>query len=302
MTKRTQAHLLLLATVLVWGATFTLVKSALAHASPLLFNLLRMALATLALVALNHRHLRSVTRAQLAGGALAGLFLALGYQFQTLGLARTSAAKSAFITGLVVIFVPALTLIPGVRPPGSRRAGPAAVTGAFAAFLGLFLLTTPAGTGFANLFTSIGSGDLFTLVCAVAFAAHLLTLARVSRQMTSGLLATLQIGFATLAMLFTLPFEHPHVAFTPTVLLALTICSLLGTAAAFTIQSFAQSILPATHTAVLLTLEPVFAWLTSLLILHERLDHRALAGAGLILAGIAIVELLPSAKSTEIPA
>ena len=302
MPQRRLAYLLLLATVLVWGATFTLVKSALADASPLLFNLMRMALATVALAIINHRHLRTVSRKQLGAGLLAGVFLAIGYQFQTLGLTRTSAAKSAFITGLVVVFVPALTLIRAFRPAGSARPGTNAGLGAILAFAGLFLITTPAGTRLGNLTSSIGRGDLLTLVCAVAFAAHLLTLARFSKGMPAGLLATLQIGFASLTMLCTLPFERPHALFTPRLLLTLAVCSLLATAAAFTIQSFAQQVLPPTHTVVLLTLEPVFAWLTSLLLLHEVLGRRALGGAGLILLGICVIELLPAANATEIPA
>jgi drug/metabolite transporter (DMT)-like permease len=302
MPKRRLAYLLLLSTVLVWGATFTLVKSALADASPLLFNLMRMALATVALALVNHRHLRSVSREQMQAGLLAGVFLAVGYQLQTLGLTHTSPAKSAFITGLVVVFVPAFTLVPAFRPAGSARPGINAALGAMLAFAGLFLITTRAGTRLGNLATSIGPGDLLTLLCAVAFAAHMITLARYSKGVAAGLLATLQIGFATLTMLFTLPFEHTHALFTPRLLMTLAVCSLLATAAAFTIQSFAQQVLPPTHTVVLLTLEPVFAWLTSLLVLHEALGRRALIGAGLILAGIAVIELLPAANATEIPA
>jgi drug/metabolite transporter (DMT)-like permease len=302
MPQRTQAQLLLLATVLIWGATFTLVKSALADATPLLFNLLRFALATVALAVINRAHLRRITRPQWRAGALAGIFLAAGYQFQTLGLARTTPAKSAFITGLVIVFVPALTLIPALRPAGTQRPGPASALGAILAFAGLLLLTTPAGTHLAQIFLSIGLGDLLTLLCAICFAGHLLTLARVSRGMPSGPLATLQIAFATLAMLFTIPFEHPHANFTPRLILTLIICSLLATAAAFTIQSFAQRVLPPTHTVLLLTLEPVFAWLTSLLFLGEILGRRSLLGAALILAGIVVIELLPNANSTEIPA
>ena len=302
MSRKTLAYLLLLGTVLVWGATFTLVKSALADASPLLFNLLRMALATVVLAIVNHRQLRGVTRGHLKAGALAGLFLGLGYQFQTAGLARTSAAKSAFITGMVVVFVPLLTLVPAFRPTGGKRPAPAAAVGALCAFAGLFLITTPAGTGIANLATEIGAGDLLTLGCALAFAAHLLTLARFSPGMSSGVLATLQIAFASVTMLITLPLEHPHAIVTTRLLLALAICSVFATAAAFTIQSFAQQVLPPTHTVVILTLEPVFAWLTALLVLHESLSRRSLAGAALILAGIALVELLPSSNSTEIPA
>jgi len=78
--------------------------------------------------------------------------------------------------------------------------------------------------------------------------------------------------------------------------IALTVTSLLATAAAFTIQSWAQQHLPPTHTALLLSLEPVFAWITSFLFLGERLEARSLTGAGLIFAGILIIEMLPTAS------
>ena len=84
---------------------------------------------------------------------------------------------------------------------------------------------------------------------------------------------------------------------------ALIICAVIATAAAFTIQSYAQQHLPPAHTVVLLTLEPVFAWLTGLVILHENLGRRALVGAALILLGIAIIEFTPHRPTTtEIPA
>lgn len=300
--RRTLAHLLLLATVVVWGATFVLVKTALSDSTPLLFNFLRMALATLALLLINRRQLRSITLSQLRAGAMAGLFLAAGYQLQTVGLTLTSASKSAFLTGMVVVFVPALTLVPALRPHHTTRPGAASAIGASFAFGGVILLTTPADTTLPSLFSSMGRGDLLTLLCALAFAAHLLTLARVSRGIPAGVLATLQVGFCTLAMLVTLPLEHAHVAYTPRLLLALAVCSLFATAAAFTIQSFAQQILPPTHTVVLLTLEPVFAWLTAVAVLHEVMGGRALMGATLILTGIGITELLPSAHTSEIPA
>ena len=302
LSKSALAHILLLATAFVWGATFVLVKSALGDASPLLFNLLRMAIATAALVVINHRQLRAVTRPQLLAGAAAGLFLAAGYQFQALGLDRTTPTKSAFITGLVVVFVPILTLIPVLRPASTTRPGIASAAGAILAFAGLIFLTTPPGTTPANIFTTIGIGDILTLACAIAFAAHLLTLSHASKAMSPGLLGTLQIAFAAAFMLLTAPLQHPHFVLTPRLVITLFITAILGTAAAFTIQSFAQQVLPPTHTVILLTLEPVFAWLTSLIFLHEILGRRALLGAALILAGLAIIELLPGANATEIPA
>ena len=289
------AHILLLAVVAVWGVTFVLIKDALQDASPLLFNLLRMTLAFIALAIINHRQLRQVTRAALVSGIIVGLFLAAGYQFQTAGLARTTAAKSAFITGLVVVFVPLFTVIPILRPANAPAPRWTTAAGALLAFSGLLLLTTPAGTSWQNLFTSIGLGDLLTLACAMAFAGHLLALAHTSHRVPTVQLATLQIGAAALIMAITLPMEgKPHLTITPRLLIALAVTSLLATAAAFTIQSWAQQHLQPTHTAILLTLEPVFAALTSFFVLHEHLGRRSLCGAALILTGIVLTELLSS--------
>ncbi len=287
------AHILLLAVVFVWGSTFVLVKDALQDASPLLFNLLRMTLAFVALAIVNHRQFRHITRHALASGLIVGLFLAAGYQFQTAGLARTTPAKSAFITGLVVVFVPLFTIIPALRSANTPTPRWTTAIGALLAFSGLLLLTTPVGTTLQNLFVSIGPGDLLTLGCAIAFAGHLLALAHTSHHVPTGQLATIQIGVAALIMAITLPIGgRPHLSITPRLLIALAVTSLLATAAAFTIQSWSQQHLPPTHTAILLTLEPVFACLTSFLVLHEHLGQRSLAGAALILAGIAFTELL----------
>lgn len=300
LSPGTLAHLLLLATVFVWGATFVLVKDALQDATPLLFNLLRMTLAFIVLAALNHRHLRGLSRRALVSGIVVGILLAAGYQFQTSGLARTTPAKSAFITGLVVVFVPLFTTVPALRTSGAPGPRWTAAVGAALAFAGLFLLTTPPGTEWKHLFISIGLGDLLTLVCAIAFAGHLIALSKTSPGLPARQLATLQIGVAAVLMLITLPMgEHPHAVFTVRLIVALLITSVVATAAAFTIQSWAQKHLPPTHTAVILSLEPVFAWLTARIFFHEHLGNRALAGAALIVCGIAITEFLPATRAPQ---
>ena len=194
---------------------------------------------------------------------------------------------------MVVIFVPLLTVFPRLRPPGSHGLYWNTIVGALLAFSGLLLLTTPSGTRWNDLFASIGKGDLLTLFCALAFAAHLLTLAHVAPRMPVQQLATLQIAVAAVFMLISLPLGgDPYLRPTWRLFIALAITAILATAVAFTIQSWAQRHLPPTHTAILLTLEPVFAWLTSFLFLHERLSHRSLAGALLILIAIGLIELL----------
>jgi drug/metabolite transporter (DMT)-like permease len=253
-----------------------------------------MSLAALALLAINPRTLRSLTRTEVKLGATAGLFLALGYQFQTSGLAHTTPSKSAFLTGLVVVLVPLLGLLPHVASRAHPKPGPAVFAGAFLAFAGLLLLTSIPGTG-AALLSGMHLGEWLTLLCALAFAAHLLTLARAAPLITARRLGTLQIAFAALIMLVTLPLGgRPSLHLTPRVWIALAVTALLATAAAFTIQSWAQQHLPPTHTALLFTLEPVFAALTSFLFLHERFGPRELLGAALILAGILAAELVPT--------
>jgi drug/metabolite transporter (DMT)-like permease len=303
-----RAYLLMTFVVAVWGSTFVLIKGALADATPAAFNLVRMTLAFLVLAAAYHRSWRGIQRWQIGLGALVGLCLATGYQFQTIGLVRTTPSKSAFITGLVVVLVPLFSTIPGLRLPGARAPRWNAFFGAALAFVGILLLTAPAAVhsgsqsagsavmGLLPDLTSINIGDLLTFGCAIGFAFHCIALGHVSPRIGFRPLALLQVGFCALFMAISLPFiEHPHVTWTPRLAIALGIAAVLATAAAFSIQSWAQSILPSTHTALLLTLEPVFAWITSFLIMHERLGLRPACGALLILAGIALTELVPQA-------
>jgi drug/metabolite transporter (DMT)-like permease len=302
-----RAYLLMLFVVAVWGSTFVLVKSALSDATPGAFNLVRMTLAFAVLGVAYHRYSREIRGWQVGAGALVGLCLALGYQFQTTGLARTTPSKSAFITGLLVVMVPLLSIIPGLRPPGARPPRWNAFLGAALAFIGIVLLTAPAvprAQGPASMLgqaarllpdmTSINLGDLLTLGCALGFAFHCLALSHISPRIAFQPLALLQVGFCALFMALSLPLiEHPHLSWTPRLALALSIAAVLATAVGFSVQSWVQSVLPPTHTALLLTMEPVFAWITSFLVMGERLGLRPACGALLILAAIALTELMP---------
>ncbi|HET7105016.1 MAG TPA: DMT family transporter [Terracidiphilus sp.] len=301
---RLRAYLLMVFVVAVWGSTFVLIKEALADATPAAFNLIRMMLAFALLAVAYHKSWRGIRLHHLAAGMLVGFFLASGYQFQTIGLARTTPSKSAFITGLVVVLVPLLSTVPALRPPDAHQPRWNAYTGAGLAFLGILLLTAPgagaahgARSALAGLmpdWSTINVGDVLTFGCSVAFALHCIALSHISPRIPFRPLALLQVGFCAVFMAISLPIiEHPHVVWTPRLWVALAIAAALATAAAFSIQSWAQSVLPSTHIALLLTLEPVFAWITSFLFTGERLGARATAGALLILMGIALTELVP---------
>jgi drug/metabolite transporter (DMT)-like permease len=297
-----RAYILMTLVVAVWGSTFVVIKGALSDATPAAFNLIRMTFAFALLGVAYHRAWRTIRRTQIAAGAMVGLCLAAGYQFQTIGLVRTTPSKSAFITGLVVVLVPFVSIVPALRPPGARPPRWNAFMGAALAFLGIVLITAPpvatagARTAAAFLpdFSSINLGDVLTLGCSISFAFHCIALGHTSPRIPFKPLAILQVGFCALFMAVSLPMiEHPQVHVTARLVIALIVAAALATAAAFSIQSWAQSILPTTPMALILALEPVFAWITSFVVTGERLGMVAAIGAILILGGIALTELVP---------
>ena len=237
-----RAHLLLLAVALLWGVTFVVVKDALSDITPLLFNLIRMVLAFLCMAVVYRRHFARLDRRAVWSGAAVGLFLTAGYQFQTAGLARTTPSKSAIITGLVVVLVPLLAAVPGVRPHGARAPRWNVWVAALMAFAGILLLTLPkAGSANAGSLHGINFGDLLTLGCSIAFAFHCIALSRASERVPFEQLALLQIGFSALFMLVSTPLlEHSRIHLSTRLVIALALTSALGTAAAFSIQSWAQ--------------------------------------------------------------
>jgi drug/metabolite transporter (DMT)-like permease len=289
-----RAYILMTLVVAVWGSTFVVVKGALSDATPVAFNLIRMTLAFVLLAVGYHRAWRTIRKSHIAAGALVGLCLAAGYQFQTIGLVQTTPSKSAFITGLVVVLVPLFSIAPALRPPGARAPRWNAFLGAALAFGGIVLITASPAAGatgsmaaFLPDFSSINLGDVLTLGCSISFAFHCIALGHTSTRIPFQPLAILQVGFCALFMAISLPLiEHPHVHVTWSLIIALIVAAALATAAAFSIQ-------PTTPMALILALEPVFAWITSFVVTGERLAMVPAIGAILILAGIALTELVP---------
>jgi drug/metabolite transporter (DMT)-like permease len=162
------------------------------------------------------------------------------------------------------------------------------LVGVSVATVGMGLLTLQGPFG------SIGRGDLLTLLGAAAFAAHIVTLGHFSESMGFELLSVAQVGAAAVCALSLFWWVEPvRIQWRPVVFWAILITGLLCTALAFTVQAWAQRYTSSTRTALIYALEPVFASVTSWLILGEILSGRAAAGGMLILAGVLLVELKP---------
>lgn len=276
---------------LIWGATFVVVKQALQDSSTLLFLALRFSLATVALGLAFRPRPGQVTHSKwlLAGGVAAGVCLFAGYLLQCAGLRYTTPSKSAFITGLAIVMVPALGALAQRKLPHPWEvAGVAIATG------GMALLTLPGQS------LRMGKGDLLTLGCSLAFAVHILVVGYYAPRLGFRTLTLVQISTAAALALSTFWWvETPMIRWRPGVVIALLVTGLLATALAFGVQAWAQQYTPPTRTALIFALEPVFAWVTSYLLTGELLSRHGTLGAALILAGILLVELKPAAASSH---
>lgn len=286
--KRWQADLSLGFVALIWGSTFTIVKNALDDVDPLTFVAWRFWIASLFLLLLFHRRMRGLTRAEIKAGGLIGIWLVSGYTFQTIGLQTTTTAKAGFITGLSVVIVPVLALFLLRRPPGQW-----AVIGITAATVGLAFLSLD-----ANL--RIQTGDLWVLGCALAFALHIVTVSIYSPRYDSIRLAIIQlVAVAILATIAAFIFGTPALNLPRDAWTSIIFTGLLATALVFSLQVYVQRFTTPTHTALLFSLEPVFAAFFGWWWANETFGSRELIGCGLILAGMIVAELGGSGESEQ---
>jgi drug/metabolite transporter (DMT)-like permease len=266
MERRLKADLALMFCSLIWGVTFVVVKNALAHSSVFIFLAIRFTLAAILMAILRPNALKRIDTQEIFAGLRLAFFMFVGYGFQTTGLQYTTASNSGFVTGSSVVLVPILL---GVF--WGRRLTRWLYGGAFAALVGLYFLTVPAeGLRYLNY------GDVLTFVAAGFYAVH------------TGAGAAIH-------------WQPARFAWRWELFLAIGICTVFATAVAFTVQLWAQQYTSASHAAILFALEPVFAVITSYLILHERLSARAWKGAGLVVLGILIAELLGAPAAPESP-
>jgi len=283
LLRRLAADAALFAVATSWGATFPLAKRLLLELPPFYYLALRFALASVLLFAVAGRQLPRLGKRGLMDGLILGALLTAGYGFQTVGLRTASATVAAFLTGLSVVMVPLIGALRGRRP------GLVAWIGVLCAALGLALLTLRAGAG-----TRFGTGEILLLCCALSFAVHIVYQSQVAQNSPALPLGLVQITtVAFLTLLFSLGEPHPW-GLTPYATWALVAMAVVCTAAAFTIQAWAQRFTPATHVGLLFAFEPVAAALFAGAWLGERLSGGQWLGAGFILAGIVLAEWTPT--------
>ena len=262
-------------TALIWGTGFVVMKNTLSSVPPAAIIAIRYGIATLLAAVLFRRHLKDIARADVARGALVGLLLALAYIVQTIGLDYTTAGKNAFLTTVYVLLVPfASWLI--FRQKLSRSNFIAA--GLMLAGIGCLSLDGESG--------GLNIGDLLTLLCGVFYAAHIMAVERCQRKTNTYALIVLQFAFAAaFAAVYHLLFERglPMSLHMDTVG-SLLYLSVFSTTVAMSLQNIGQSMAPASHASILLSLESVFGCI----FLGEAVTPRMLLGFAVIFAALVV--------------
>lgn len=298
------ADLALIAIMAIWGSSFALLRFFFGGgqgpglASPLLLLAVRMGLASallflwVAASAAGRGHLRAlVSRGALARGSLlrdgllCGALLAGGFLLQSEGLQRTTASRSGFFTGLLVVLTPLCELlIFGKRP------GPASLAGILLAFAGMALLAGGMGPD-GPIPGATALGDALTVGCALIFSLHILALGRATRRQPVLPLLLVQLASVAAAAALVGPLVEPgHLAPDLRLWSAIVFLALFATLLCLGIQTWAQRKVSAVRMALLSSLEPVFAALWAALLLGERLTAHEKLGGALIVLGVAVGE------------
>ncbi|KPV43214.1 DMT family transporter [Alicyclobacillus ferrooxydans] len=292
--RRWTATITLLLVTLVWGATFSLTKGALVHIGVFAYLTARFFTAALVLTVgalLVPSVRRSFTKQTWIAGTFLGTLLFGGFGFQTLGLKTTTPATAGFLTGLSVVIVPLLAypILKSIPHPRSW-------IGAVVALVGLGLLT---GVDIVSLHV----GDLYVLLCSIFLALQIIYTERYTVELNALAVTTVQIAVVTVwcaASLFlpTARFHRPlipdafavHAFSYPIVWIAVIVCALPGTAFAYFAQTFFQKSTSSTETAIIFSMEPVFAAIIGWLSFHNTLSLSGYIGCLLIFVSMWIAD------------
>lgn len=289
MTRQTRADMMLLMVTVFWGASYFLTKLALDVLQPFNLTALRFMIAFIISALVFYKNIlksdiRTIKYSLILAAILVGMFISMSF-----GLKYTSASKAGFLISLAVVIIPILSHF-FLKQKIEKKA----VIGVCIAPIGIALLTL-------NNQLSVNSGDLLCILCAVFSAAHVAVMGVFTKKVDSIALGILQLGFAGIFSmgfsLFTETVRLPDTAISWGATLAL---SILCTAVGYIVQATAQQYTSATHTGLILSLEPVFSAILGFAFLGEVLSARGYAGAAILLLCVLIAEVEFKKKDSKI--
>ena len=277
------ATLALLAVTAAWGSTFFLIKDLLVRVPPLDFLAVRFAIAAVFLTLLFPRALGRIDAPARRHAALLGLVYGVAQILQTTGLAHTPASVSGFITGMYVVLTPVLAAVV-LR----TRIGPMTWAAVALATAGLAVLTLGG--------LSVGYGEALTLVAAVLYAVHIVGLGAWSRPDQALGMSIVQLYLVSVVCLVATAPDGLVLPSTTRDWLSVLYMAIVAAALAMLAQTWAQAHLAPTRTAIIMSMEPVFAAFFAVLLGGESLTGRMVVGGLMVLTAMLVVELVPRRK------
>ena len=261
-----------------WGLSFVVMKDAIQRQSVNNFLFTRFSLAVIVMILIRPQTIKLFNKDLLQRGGLAGIFLGLGYIAQTLGLERTGAAITGFITGLYVVLTPLIASL--------------VLKEKITKFTWLCIAVATFGLGLLSIRGfSVGIGEMFVLASAILFAAHIIALSKWSSGRDVYAMTVIQLtmcailaGLASAVEGYSLPPDRG-------VWSVVIFTAVFATAVAFIVQTWSQAHMSATKVAVILTMEVVFAALFAILLGGERLTPQTAIGGILVVVAMYLIVL-----------
>lgn len=289
MKLSSKANWSLTLAALMWGITFPLIRNALMDVDPFVFVSLRFSLAAFILFLTVRTLLYKTTRPILIGSLVVGVFNAIGYLSQTIGLETVDSARAAFITGSSVILVPFLA-------PLFKLAKPTAID-IVCAFIGLIGLAVLADMRHLRL----SAGDLWVFLSAISFSFQINYLQQLTQKLQDyRLLAFYQILFTTpLVLLLSIGHDFSAVA-QPNALGGILFCAVFATSLAYYLQNKYQKFTSAPKVALIFALEPVFASVFGFIINHELPTRSTIYGGLLLLFSLILPSVISLVRESTI--
>lgn len=283
------ATAVLLAITACWGSTFFLIHDLLDRVPAVDFLAVRFSIAAVLLLVVAPRAVLRLSPTARRQAVVLGVLYGIAQILQTAGLAHTPASVSGFITGMYVVATPLFAAVL-LRNRITRMTWAAVLL----AFGGLAVLTLD---GF-----SIGYGEALTFVAAMLYALHIVGLGAWSNARDALGMSILQVVMVAAICLVTSAPGGIVLPDNGQDWLAVVYMAVFPAALALLGQTWAQAHLSATRTAIVMSMEPVFAAFFAVALGGESLTSRMLLGGALVLTAMLLVELAPRRKiEAEVP-
>lgn len=270
----------LIIVAIIWGSGFAATAMTLEAYTPYQSMAVRFLVGALLLAVIFHRQLRKITRKTFVKGSILGIILYVAFALQTVGLSYTTPSKNAFLTAVNVIAVPIIAYI-----LFKKQLDRFEVAGAILTIIGIGLLSF-------DFSGAVNVGDVLSLLCAFAFAFHIIFTGKfvesenpIQLTLIQFLIAAL-IGFAVIGGRGELIFTFEMTPF-----LSMIYLGIFSTGIAFFLQTYAQQFVSETKAAIILSTEAVWGMFFSIIIIREIITLKMALGAAIIIIAILMTEL-----------